>query len=153
MTHKHSLLVVVGILLLGAVWFVIFSHFKNSVPSKNPPVTSTLPYGKVTLRVGERAVFAQSSLTLLKVKDDSRCATGVTCIWAGTVKAEVMSVSGMGTSTDTIELGKTLTTEAESISLLSVAPYPTQGVAIGQADYRVEFEVVARSPEVVRLSQ
>lgn len=108
------------------------------------PSVQVLPYGDVTLRVGESARFSGMSLKLLSVTDESRCPTGVKCIWAGTVKAKVRIVSGMGTSTATIEIGKTFTTEAEQITVVSVSPYPKPGEQISQSSYAVTFNVVAK---------
>lgn len=118
-----------------------------------PPVKNIAPYGEVTLRIGETVTFAQNSIKLVRVFDESRCPQGVTCIWAGTVKAEVISVTGMGTSTETIELGKTLTTEAEQITLVSVTPYPKEGQTITQGEYKLTFKVVLRKETVVTPTQ
>ena len=129
------------------------THVLKPVATTTPRVTNTgttpttkiLPYGKVTLRMGERATFKDSSVTLLDVMDESRCPEGVTCIWAGTVKAKILSMTGVGKSTEIIELGKSLTTEAETITFLSATPHPTQGKSILSADYRLIFEVTKRT--------
>ena len=76
--------------------------------------------------------------------DESRCPEGVTCVWAGTLKAKILSVTGMGKRTEVVELGKSLATEAETISFLSATPYPKQGKSIAPADYRLTFEVTKR---------
>ncbi len=96
-----------------------------------------LPYGKVSLHVGETATFASSTITLLRVFDDSRCAEGVTCIWAGTVKAEIKNVAGGVASTTSVELGKTVVVGKESTTLTDVIPYPKKGVTISQKEYQV----------------
>jgi hypothetical protein len=120
----------------------------SPLPAASPtPSTSVLPYGKVTLRVGETAKFSFNSITPLGITDESRCAEGVTCIWAGTLKAEIVIVSGMGTSTETIELGNFITTEAEKITFLEAVPYPQEGKKISQNDYRLTFELAPREGE------
>ncbi len=113
-------------------------------PTPTPPA-QFLPYGEVTLRVGETVRFPDLSIELLRVFDESRCPTGVTCIWAGTLKADVAILSGMGKSTATIELGKSLTTEAETITFTSALPYPKQGEKISSEDYRLTFTVRQRN--------
>ncbi|MEK7574909.1 MAG: hypothetical protein AAB511_01640 [Patescibacteria group bacterium] len=134
-------------LVVGGVYF--YSQGSKTLNSDGKPVVTQksvtiLPYGNVTLGIGETATFAHNSLKVLRVVDDSRCATGATCIWAGTLHAEVVSVTGMGTSTETVELGKFLTTEAEKITLISADPYPKAGTIIAPEDYRLKFEVVER---------
>lgn len=120
----------------------------STVVTTQPKVT-ILPYGKVTLKVGQTASFAGNSIKLLRVFDDSRCATGLTCIWAGTVKVTIQSVTGMGTSTETMELGKTLTTEGEKIVFISASPYPKEGGSILEKDNEIIFEVTKRSSNEV----
>ena len=110
-----------------------------------PPATTVLPYGKVTLKLGQSAKFKDLSIELVRIYDDSRCPEGVTCIWAGTVKAELAIVSAMGKSTTSVELDKTITTESEMISLLSVTPYPKQGGIITSGQYQATFEVTKRA--------
>jgi hypothetical protein len=139
---------VLTLLFLLIVFVGIFSFNKNNNQTPEPTQTSTttpvvnyVSYGKVTLKVGETVHFKDNSITLLRVVDESRCPTGVTCIWAGTVKAEILSVTGMGTSTEKIELGKFLTTEAEKIEVTSVTPYPSKDTSISQNEYSVTLEV------------
>jgi hypothetical protein len=107
-----------------------------------------LPYGKTTLRSGDTARFKDSSLTLLRVSEDSRCAEGVTCIWAGTLKATIHTATDAGTNTEVIELGKSITTEGEMITLLAATPYPKAGTNILPNEYRLTFEVTKRPAEV-----
>ena len=158
MTKNTVLISLLGVLVLGGV-FVLAQKTdtpdKVSVVAPGTAATTTSPtptsvsqvhaYGKVTLRVGETVIFKDMLLRVRKVVDDSRCAEGVQCIWAGTVKAEITLVSGMGTSTQTVELGKTLTTEAESITFVSVTPYPKQGGSITQSDHVLTFDITKRT--------
>lgn len=141
---------VVGILVIAGV--LIFAGKVTDGAHNNPTATTTstaqmnkpLPYGRVTLKVGEKAVFVNSFIKVLRVTEDSRCPQDVQCIWAGTLKVEVESVSGMGTSTSVIELGKSLTTEAEMISFVGAAPYPKAGSALLASDYVLTFDVSLR---------
>jgi hypothetical protein len=98
----------------------------------------------VALSIGESATAFGVRVTPLAVTEDSRCAKDVACIWAGTIKVSTELVSGMGTSTMNIELGKPVTTEAEEITLTAVAPEPRAGSAIPAADYRFTFRIEQR---------
>lgn len=126
------------------------SNTLPTLPVAPPPPKTipTLPYGNVVLRPGQTATFKENSLQLISVTEDSRCAEGVTCIWAGTLKAKIILVSGMGTSTQVLELGKIFSTEWETITLLSAVPHPKAGSRILPNDYRLTFEVKKRAPEV-----
>jgi hypothetical protein len=101
----------------------------------------------VVLKVGETAKFADSTVTLVRVFDDSRCPADVTCFWAGTVKVEVK----IGVSTSTVELGKTISVGALEMTLLSVTPYPKEGSPISSWSYevtlRVEKKLAGISPQ------
>jgi hypothetical protein len=146
--------IVAGILLiLLAAGIYGLNKTSPQGPSTNAtstPSTSTAPnpnvvsYGQVTLRLGESARFADLTVTPLSVTEDSRCPQGVQCVWAGTVRVNVRIVSGMGTSTQIIELGKSVTTEAEEVSLIGVTPVPVSGSTIASADYRIVFLVAKR---------
>ena len=115
-------------------------------PPPSIPRTEVLPYGEVTLKVGQTAMFPGFAMTLVRVFDDSRCPNGVTCIWAGTIKAEMLVASGLGTSTPVVEIGKMLTTEAEEVTFVSATPYPEEGKNIDEGTYRLVFAVKKRVP-------
>jgi hypothetical protein len=160
MTKTGWIILVVIPLLVVSVAVVgretIYDYFASDKPTPiatSTPTITTLPYGEVVLRVGEKATFPNNSIRLLRVFDESRCPQGVTCIWAGTVKTEIESVTGMGTSTEIIELGKFVTTEAEKITFVSASPYPKQGSTISQNDYQIVFEVIQRSQSEINPSQ
>ncbi len=108
------------------------------------PTSKTLAYGRVVLRSGEKAQFPGLALQLVRVFDESRCPEGVTCVWAGTLKADVRTASGLGTSTQTVELGSTITMEAENITFLSATPYPKEGKSITEGQYQLTFNVTKR---------
>jgi hypothetical protein len=166
MNKKALIVIVIGVFVFGgAVLFAVNKGGSNErvvsdqISTVTPTTTSSisptpsedalpvLQYGKVTLHSGETAIFKDNSVTLLSVTEDSRCAEGVTCIWAGTLKATILSVSGMGTSSRVIELGKFITTEGETITLLSAEPYPKAGTTISPNEYRLTFEVTKRTAE------
>lgn len=150
------LTMIVALVLTGAGIYFSKEKYKEPTPSQistTTPIVTYVPYGKVVIKVGDTVKFKDNSITLLRVVDESRCATGVTCIWAGTVKIEIISVTGLGTSTEKIELGKSLTTQGEKIEVISVTPYPTKDKIISQNMYQVTFEVSKKSDVAVNPNQ
>jgi hypothetical protein len=110
-------------------------------PEKPVPVDSETT---VILRLGETATLQGISLTPQKPVSDSRCARGVTCIWAGTVSVKVNLQGPNGDSTETAVLGEEITTETKSITLLEVSPYPVKDEVLDASEYRFTFEVKQR---------
>ncbi len=143
MIKNNWIIMISGLVLVSALLFYV-STLEESKKIIVPKPTTTTPYGKVTVKIGETTTFPDNSIKLLRVFDESRCPTDVTCIWAGTVKVEILSVSGLGTSTATITLGETFTTEAEQITFKEATPYPKSGSTIKQEEYRVTFEVLKK---------
>lgn len=109
-------------------------------PSKDDP----LPYGPVTISVGEKVEIGNVFLRVLSVEEESRCPIDVQCIQAGTVRVLVEVVSGMGTSTDTLALEGFVTTEAEKIAFIGAHPEPVSGAHIPNSAYQLTFEVTER---------
>lgn len=75
---------------------------------------------------------------------DSRCPIGVQCVQAGTVKLKAELTSGMGTATQEFTLNVPITTEAETITLISVRPEAEAGKKIRITDFRFIFKVEKR---------
>ena len=144
----------VAVLALGAVTYAVYEY--TQPPIIAPVATTTPPtdnleinaYGEVTLGIGQTAYFEDPHIRPLRVVEDSRCPLDVQCIQAGTVRVEVQVVSGMGTSTSVIELGDTLTTEAEEITLTTVTPSPRSDITISDEQYRFTFDVQKRMAAV-----
>lgn len=103
------------------------------------------------LRVGGQATIAGENLTVSfqGVPSDSRCPTGVQCVWAG--NAVVQVVLSQGGKAAGLELNTNLDPKTGSylnyeIELVGLAPYPTaKGGAISQSQYRATF-VVRKTP-------
>ncbi|MBX4189383.1 hypothetical protein KW785_02190 [Candidatus Parcubacteria bacterium] len=116
----------------------------------NEPVATTtpsiLPYGSVTLALGETATFADISVTPTAVTEDSRCPKDVQCIQAGTVKVRVTTHTVRGTSTQVVILDKFVTTAAEKIAFVAVAPDKVSTTKIADADYQFTFDVEKLKP-------
>jgi hypothetical protein len=104
------------------------------------------------LRVGRSATVAGEGLTVSfqAVPSDSRCPTGVQCVWAGNAVVQVVL------SKDGKAFGAELNTSLEptsvdyldyNVALVSLDPYPTAGGgAIRQSQYRATFVVTRTAP-------
>jgi hypothetical protein len=132
----------------------------SSMPDTEQKATSTasdIPsvaasYGEVTLSLKQMARFEELRLVPLSVSEDSRCPVDVQCIQAGTVRIELRMISGLGTSTMQIELGREVTTEAEVIRFVSVSPDAHSNKPIGEDEYRFTFEVRQKEEESVSVT-
>ena len=152
------IIALIGALCAGIFLYVYTAQVANAphdeqVGEKNATTTATgtpetvmqiVPYGEVTLAVGSWGVFQDVRIRPLRIVEDSRCPSDVTCIQAGTVRVELETVSGLGTSTDVLALGATLTTEAEAVTLSDVTPAANSQRAISSDDYRLTFSVEKR---------
>jgi serpin B len=101
-----------------------------------------------TLKPGQQAYVAPAGMTLefAGVPEDSRCPTGVVCVWEGQAKVKVnarldgrdagdMEMVIRGGVVASVSLG------ALQLQLLALYPYPEAGKAIGSGDYRALFVV------------
>ncbi len=135
--------IIIVILIIGGIVLWRANSAKPAA-TDNTPTTSTtvLPYGPVTLGIGETANFNGISITPMTLAEDSRCATGVQCVWAGTVRVAVRSdFQGLPSRQDTISLGTTTPVSTFSILLTGVTPAKTASATIANSDYRFTFEV------------
>ena len=94
------------------------------------------------LKVGETAdINSDFQITLLNVLDDSRCPSDVTCIWEGTVSAEVNIVKdGENRGKYVIPFGLIDSAASQSIDgffimLYDVKPYPISTNQITPSEY------------------
>lgn len=125
-----------------------FAECPDTIPVLTSPATvpihetNVTQYGKVTLGVSEIATFRVGSMTLVRVFDDSRCPSSVTCVRAGSLKGEILLKMGTESWTETIEMGKSTYTGGLKISILSATPLPKPGVIIKPSDYELTLEVI-----------
>lgn len=182
-TNRNTLISIIGVLLLGAIVYVIWAFLMKAavvdstgttnqetgsictmdalqcpdgswVGRSGPncqfvcpiPVSTSTPKGAVTVEVGlnKEITPIAEHITVTSISEDSRCPHDVQCIQAGTVRVAIKIVSGMGTANEEIGLGKTVTTETESITFLTVRPEKESKKTIPQSDYRFVFQVVKR---------
>ncbi len=99
---------------------------------------------ELSVKLGGTISALGVSITPTSVLEDSRCPTDVQCIQAGTVRLSATIVSGMGTATQTFELNKAVTTEAEQITLVKVDPAPLSTEPRASRDYTFYFEITSR---------
>lgn len=163
MERKHLVLGIIALVILGAgTTYAIWreggvpppyesSHDGASAATTTPDVPepaeeeSVTPYGEAGLALNEVGSFPDDlSIRPVAILEDSRCPRNAQCVRAGTVKVSVRIRSAMGVSTNTFEPGTTITTEAESVTLLSVTPEPIAGEEIPHSAYRFLFEVRKR---------
>jgi len=153
MNRTYIILVAsIAVVALGAVSYAAYDY---SRPVRVPEVAISTPeavvpeavrdYSLVTLRIGETAVFEGLRLTPRAVVDDSRCPSDVRCVWAGTAHVELEVVSGLGTSTSVLELGKSMTTEAQEVAFTALTPATKAGVAVPENEYRIQLDVSKRA--------
>lgn len=96
-------------------------------------------------KLGETVTGSGLRITPLVVTEDSRCPAGVMCIQAGRVAVQVKIESALGTSEPSLTVGQSITTEAETVTLVSVSPEKLGNpVGIQPADYRFSFEIRKR---------
>jgi hypothetical protein len=98
----------------------------------------------VNARMGQMVSALGIKLTPIEVVQDSRCPKDVQCVWAGTVQIKVSLASGSGTASQTLELGKPFTTEAEEITLTEVEPTRASTDPISAKDYLFHFQIKKR---------
>ncbi len=113
-------------------------------PQTSSSTTPVPTSATVATTIGKSVHALNVDILPLEVTQDSRCPVDVECIWAGTVEVKGTLHSGLGTSNVVFKLGTSITTEAESVTLVSVQPVPHQGITIAPAEYKFIFEVKKR---------
>jgi hypothetical protein len=103
------------------------------------------------LRVGRSATVAGEGLTVSfqGVPSDSRCPTGVQCVWAGNAVVQVvLSKDGkaLGAELNTNQAPTSVDYLNYNVALVSLAPYPSSGGSISQSQYRATFVVTKTAP-------
>lgn len=116
------------------------------------PITS--PLGKtVSLAPGRSVSLDGETLDIkfVEVINDSRCASGVTCIWQGEVSSR-LEITYQGTVYTKVVTQPGLTSEPSSTEFngylfsFDVQPYPTAGTPIKDNEYRLQLTVDKKSP-------
>lgn len=117
---KNSLLAVI-------ILFSSFAFGQND-SAETPKIVVKVPKG-------ETIVMKGVSINFMEVVEDSRCPTGVNCIWAGRAKVKVSVTSNGKTEEKILIFGETKSGEDANTNLyssekfaingLKLTPYPT----------------------------
>ncbi|MDO8561716.1 MAG: hypothetical protein Q7S05_02715 [bacterium] len=105
--------------------------------------------GSLLARIGQEVSGLGVGITPLAVLEDSRCPIDVQCIQAGTVRLRARLISGLGTATQEFTIGRPITTEGETVTLVDVLPQPRAGVEIKESEYVFRFNVAKREENIL----
>ncbi len=100
------------------------------------------------LTAGQRVTLGGGDLSLRfsRVSEDSRCPTGVTCVWEGDAVVEVQASRAGATSTFDLHTSGRFSREATAgayrIVLVRLDPVPAEGTPLRPSDYTGTFRVV-----------
>jgi hypothetical protein len=106
---------------------------------------------KFTLAIGQVASITGENLKIrfIKVIGDSRCAQGVTCIWAGEASSLIeISYSGSTYQKTLTQPGLTEPPQTDFLKYViafDLQPYPQAGVKTENKDYRLQLEISLKS--------
>jgi hypothetical protein len=153
MNKKENITLIICLIAIAMV--VGYFYYSNQInvklemPAVSSPTTgqtsTPAPTSLVlTASLNQKVAGLGVSLRPVSVTEDSRCPVGVQCVWAGTVKVQTVVGSGLGESTMTLELNKSITTEAEIVTLILVSPNRNANQPPVPADYRFAFKVEKR---------
>jgi hypothetical protein len=143
-----------GMISLGISCCVLFagSSATNAVfarVSANGAANAVRLGHEFKLRAGQQASIKGTKLriTFMNVKDDSRCPSDVTCVWAGNAAVRLWVTSGRSSKTLTLNTAgsQSLSNEVQyqgyKITLVDLGPYPRSDRKIGKNDYRATLLV------------
>jgi len=125
---------------------------KDPITNNDNESTTSADLGKqFYLKVGqiESVEPGNIKVSLVKVTDDSRCPSDVTCIWAGEVKVVLnITIDGQDSGETTLTLGANNSDDQNVkniggyyFKVLAVNPYPVSTKIIGQSEYIVTLIV------------
>lgn len=117
-------------------------------PAAPTTPTPTARFGEqVTLVIGQTAAYdSELSVKFLDVTEDSRCPTGVTCIWAGQVSCSLeVTTPGKTEGVTLTQPGLTDAADGRPVGAYTfrfdVEPYPEAGKDIQKTAYRLLLTV------------
>ncbi len=87
---------------------------------------------KIAVKVpkGETVVLKGVSIKFMEVIEDSRCPTGVNCIWAGRAKVKVSVTSNGKTEEKILTFGETKPGEEKNTNLYSSTSFAINGLTL-----------------------
>lgn len=110
--------------------------------------------GLINIHFDETVTHDGLELRLLEI-NDSRCPTGVNCVWAGEVKAIIEATDPIAQASKPVEVQLTLqarrrsttaTVFAYELELLSVNPYPKNKVTPERSSHVIEIKI-SKAPQ------
>lgn len=136
-------------LLFAVTCVVLLSNFQCGEPEGDKVFNLNEPF---TYQFGDFYVENNGgnlSMQFSSIVADSRCATGVICVWQGEVAVEMKYFAGNASVTDTLRLGglnadptmDSTIFEGYKIKLTKVDPYPELNIDIPAADYKLNLIV------------
>jgi hypothetical protein len=95
--------------------------------------------GTDRVRLGETVAMSGFRLTPLEVVEDSRCPTGVQCVWAGRLRLRARIDFDDSTAERELTLGEAQPVGTGMLKLVEAQPHPQEGQTTYPEDYRFGF--------------
>jgi hypothetical protein len=103
--------------------------------STSPSAHRGITYAKL----GQTVHLGGPWVTPLAVVEDSRCPTGVACVWAGRLRISARIGLGSGSEMRELTLGEAQQVADGSLELVEATPHPTAKRHVEPGDYRFGF--------------
>lgn len=114
----------------------------TTVEDATSSASVALKKATVTAAMGKSVSALGITITPQEVVEDSRCPSGVQCIWAGTVQLKVSVKDASGEVLRVLVLNQATTTKGVEVTLVGADPYPASGGGkIGSGEYVFTFDV------------
>lgn len=113
-------------------------------PAATGPDDGAAAAGEIELGVGESGTAGGLELTLVSVSQDSRCPTGVACVWEGDAVATVRARAEGADETFELHLNtepRSTVVAGRRVAFRALAPPAVEGRAIPADAYRATFGV------------
>ncbi|GAA4110847.1 hypothetical protein GCM10022393_08160 [Aquimarina addita] len=131
------------ILFIVYIFTIIPTHAQKGVSKKSPEIIAKLMIGKTTYLDNKGVKF-------IGVVEDSRCPTGVNCIWAGKAKILVgiyennmlvkeKEITFEPKNTKKEAMQELLVSDTKTIYGYTLSPYPVSGQKKNPSDYFIEI--------------
>ncbi len=113
-----------------------FAFSTVEIETTNASSTSDIPSTSIlTAKLNEAVMFSGATGTVTEVVEDSRCAMGVQCIQAGTVRVKAHFSYGPFSKDVVLVLNQPFSIGGHFVTLTEVEPAKTSGITILAADY------------------
>ncbi len=133
------------IALLAIIAAFVFDHAEAPTQAVDDTETVTNVSGTFGMKLYETKSIPGATVNVWAVTEDSRCPSGVQCIWAGRVKVAANLGTAAGTSSAELEPGQSLISGDSKITLQEVLPVQKQGHKIADDEYEFVFTLTAAS--------